>query len=270
MRQLVSAEMPSAAGTLVVRGKDFRHLRQVLRIQAGQTLDVRLPSGELRPMRVAQVSPASIVLEAGEGKPGTRRTETGVTAAEVEQESLSAAPLWLLQFLPKIQSMDLIVRQAAEAGVSAIVPVVASRSRPGDGANRTDRWNRIIREARQQSGSPVRTAITAPCRLDEAVDLWLRNAGENPCAVVLSEKPDGCAPLHSVTARQEFSAAALAVGCEGGISPEELALLKSAGFAPVHFKTNILRAETAALYGLAAVQILLTEHETWQSKESSC
>ena len=61
--------------------------------------------------------------------------------------------------------------------------------------------------------------------------------------------------------------AAVVVGSEGGISPEEVELLKAGGFIPVHLKTNILRCETAALYGIAVVQNSLTEDLTCQSKE---
>ena len=47
----------------------------------------------------------------------------------------------------------------------------------------------------------------------------------------------------------------MAVGSEGGISPEEVKLLQEKGlFHPIHFAVNILRCETAALYGIAAVQ----------------
>ena len=56
----------------------------------------------------------------------------------------------------------------------------------------------------------------------------------------------------------EVSAAALAVGCEGGISDEERSVLFEAGFMPLHFTTNILRAETASLYGIAVIQQFLS------------
>ena len=48
--------------------------------------------------------------------------------------------------------------------------------------------------------------------------------------------------------------AALAVGSEGGISPAEVEILQKEHFEPIHFDVNILRCETAALYGIAAVQ----------------
>lgn len=60
---------------------------------------------------------------------------------------------------------------------------------------------------------------------------------------------------------------AIAVGCEGGISPNELEILRGAGFVPVHFATNILRCETAAIYGIAAVQTAVTERNLWCLKK---
>ena len=38
----------------------------------------------------------------------------------------------------------------------------------------------------------------------------------------------------------------------------EIEFLKQNGFVPIHFETNILRCETAALYGIAAMQTLIS------------
>ena len=53
-------------------------------------------------------------------------------------------------------------------------------------------------------------------------------------------------------------------GAEGGISPEEIEILSKNGIVPVHFETNILRCETAALYGIACVQNAVTGRKIWQ------
>ena len=59
---------------------------------------------------------------------------------------------------------------------------------------------------------------------------------------------------------EKIKKAAIAVGSEGGISPEEVRLLEEKGlFVPVHFAVNILRCETAALYGIAAVQFEINQ-----------
>ena len=46
----------------------------------------------------------------------------------------------------------------------------------------------------------------------------------------------------------------IAVGCEGGISPAERGFLRDAGFRALHFPVNVMRVETAALYGMAVIQ----------------
>ena len=182
------------------------------------------------------------------------------------------AELWLFQFLPKPQKIDLIVRQATECGVSRIVPVKGEYSPPSQG--RTERWRRIIREARQQSGSPTATDIPEPMSAQEAAALWRdQSAAVSSAAFMLCEKADANGPSCSLFSRiadavQKAGAPlqriALAVGCEGGISPAEKNLFEQSGFMPIHFKTNILRTETAALYGLAALQSAVTEYEKWK------
>jgi 16S rRNA (uracil1498-N3)-methyltransferase len=65
---------------------------------------------------------------------------------------------------------------------------------------------------------------------------------------------------------QEPEALALCVGPEGGFSPDEVGFLVAAGFKPLHFAGAILRAETAALYAVAAAQIILSERSSWIPK----
>ncbi|AEE17662.1 RsmE family RNA methyltransferase [Treponema brennaborense] len=286
MRQFIAPSEPDPRGRITVTGKDFRYLRNVLRLQPDDTLDVRLSGGELCRMRVAEVKAAgsALVLErCGARSEGARATaETGVPAGAIEgADGGVRAPLWLFQFMPKAQKMDLIVRQAAETGVAVIVPVRGARSQKSDCIERRERWQRIVREARQQSGSPVETTVAEPLDLDGALRLWSGRCGARPCAVALYEESAGCLPLHSCAARMCASgtsekptapctAAALAVGCEGGLSPDEIDVLQRAGFAPVHFDTNILRTETAALYGIAALQTILTEYTSWRQSGFPC
>ena len=99
--------------------------------------------------------------------------------------------------------------------------------------------------------------------LEKAVELWgtstpLIDRGE-AVAFVLSERDDCSGNLRTSVQKagglEKIKRAAIAVGSEGGISPDEVRLLEEKGlFVPVHFAVNILRCETAALYGIAAVQ----------------
>jgi 16S rRNA (uracil1498-N3)-methyltransferase len=56
----------------------------------------------------------------------------------------------------------------------------------------------------------------------------------------------------------------LAIGPEGGFSPSEVTLLTERGFRPLHLGQRVLRTESAALFALGAVQILIQERHSWQ------
>lgn len=178
----------------------------------------------------------------------------------------AAAEIILLQWVLKGAKTDLIVRQAAEVGVSAVLPVigefsVAKKQSPAQ----LERYRRIIREARQQSGSPVDTVITEPAPLAGVLKALLQfvaaqTAVFGMCSEVRSERS---VALHTLLAAKP-ARIVLAVGAEGGISPAETALLSGAGFQTIHFNTNVLRAETAALYAIAAAQTIINEAGQWQ------
>jgi 16S rRNA (uracil1498-N3)-methyltransferase len=78
--------------------------------------------------------------------------------------------------------------------------------------------------------------------------------------IVLSERNEKSQSLGKILNQKEIQEICIAVGNEGGVSPEEIDLLtKKSLFCAVHFDVNILRCETAALYGIAAVQSFMQE-----------
>jgi len=187
----------------------------------------------------------------------------GTQAGEIKN-AFSDRDFVLFQFIPKAQKFELIVRQATECGISIIVPVIGDFSEKNcvsmfSGAKR-ERFERIIKEARQQSGSPVATKILEPMTLSDALEWWKDfSASSEKLAVALWERTEGEVPLFKLlSSKDKITKVAIAVGNEGGISPSEIKLLKEKGFfSTIHFEGNILRCETAALYGIAAVQSAL-------------
>ncbi len=258
MRQLIIEKNQDKNGLVIIDGKDFHYLRQVLRVKAGDMVKLRLSDRELYNSTVAKIddSAKKITLQiCAETQPPVIENVT----------SQSTAPEYtLFQFIPKPQKLELIVRQATECGVKNIVPVISEYAEKGSIAalagGKKERLERIVREARQQSGSPVDTTIFDPVTVEQAIEIWNRikeQAGGDAAGYVLSER----------TVEEPFgrfkdktpAAVCIVCGNEGGISPDELELLtKKALLYPVHFSVNILRCETAALYGLAAVQTAIT------------
>ena len=274
MRQFLCDSFPDNTGKLVVKGKNYRYLVKVLRFAEGEELDGRLPDGKLVRFYVERVqqqqmsavlrlvSPEAVHTDEDEplsNAANSAKTTQGVQASEVQGIANRMPELWLFQFLPKPQKMDLIVRQATECGVRYIVPISGAYSLKGDSSGRKERWERIIREARQQCGSAVATEIKEVLSVRAAAEMWKKNAEALvSCAFLLDENPSAGKASLSCINKAEMAAAALAVGCEGGISDEERDVLFEAGFMPLHFTTNVLRAETASLYGIAVIQQFLS------------
>lgn len=270
MRQFILENQKIKNGLITLEGKDYRYLRQVLRVKPGDMVSVRMKDGMLQNTTVAKVdeNAKKVVLQIcanTENPAGGDKTITrGVQAGEIEG-AMPPVEYWLFQFLPKPQKFEQIVKQATECGVAYIVPVIGEYTEKSSvmalQGGKKERLDRIIKEARQQSGSPVDTKVLEPVNLEEAIKL--SGAGESgTVSFVLSERDDGNTLFEKLKSAAEggIKKVCIAVGSEGGISPEEVTLLEEKGlFSPVHFAVNILRCETAALYGIAAVQAFIGE-----------
>jgi 16S rRNA (uracil1498-N3)-methyltransferase len=58
----------------------------------------------------------------------------------------------------------------------------------------------------------------------------------------------------------------IAVGPEGGLTPEELEILTASGFQPIHYGRRILKAETAAIACLSGIVAIYDDgHDEGQS-----
>ena len=290
MRQLIIEKNQDKKGLVLIEGKDYHYLRQVLRVKVGDMVKLRLADGLPYDSTVCKIDDSSkiITLQLCGVVRALRHTQGPQKVGEQSgvPEALEGPLIeyTLFQFIPKPQKLELIVRQATECGVKNIVPVISEYAQKGSiealAGGKKERLERIVREARQQSGSPVDTKVFEPVTVEEAVELWNKikeeAGGQEHCAgFVLSERTvDDDGPFDRLRDREQKFAVPEALegpqkkalqkvcifcGNEGGISPDELELLtKKALLYPVHFSVNILRCETAALYGIAAVQTAIT------------
>ena len=274
MRQFIVSSVPDKNGIISVSGKDFRYLRQVLRVKIGDMINVRLSDGTLSNTTVCNIleNQKQIQLQICQKGSADESVTRGVQAEQISSAN-SSIEYWLFQFIPKASKMEQIIRQATECGIKNIVPVIGEYSQKNNvlamESSKKDRFLRIVREARQQSGSPVETTILDAVSLKEAISLWNEEtlADGEKAAVVLWECCEQTKTVHEVLSKSDIKKVAIVIGSEGGISPSEIQELSLNGFIPIHFDTNILRCETAALYGIAAVQCALLENKKWEFKE---
>ena len=266
MRQFVATSPLSDAGLLYVEGKDYKYLKNVLRIKSGDMVSVRLTDGKLVDMTACKVDFSSKKITLQLCDTLTNVTENNICNHALDKELENSSRIVLLQFIAKPQKMDLIIRQAVECGVSEIVPVIGEYCQGY--SLRNERWDRIIREALGQCGSAVQTKVVEPMKLTDALNYIQADDRESSLCLVLYERSNDTVSIHkAIASKEDIKKVVIAVGAEGGISPEEIDEMAKSGFAKVHLTTNILRCETAALYGIAAVQVSCAEREEWQYKE---
>lgn len=167
----------------------------------------------------------------------------------------------LFQGLPKADKMELVIQKAVELGAEAVVPVAMARCvvklSAGDALRKTERWQKIAREACKQSGRCLEPTVHAPISLREAC---ARLAGFD-AALVPWEEARGCGPAAFHREHPEVNSLAVVIGPEGGITPEEIGLLQAASCRPVTLGPRILRTETAGLAAIAALMALYGEME---------
>jgi 16S rRNA (uracil1498-N3)-methyltransferase len=267
-------------------GERAHYLVRVLRLVPGDRFAALDGRGQRRDCEVLEAGPGAVLLAVGPARAAPRpgaevlpdahggkagRPSPAGTCAEAASsgESLPWPRITLIQSLAKGPAMDLVLRQAAEAGVARIIPFAAERSvvRPsadeGAGADgkRRERGQRIVREALQQSGSPIATQVEDSASLpDLAARLGPGRAGSQ--RLILHEAPLAETALHEYLggALEEI---VLCVGPEGGFTDAEIAAFSALGFKPLRLPGAVLRTETAALYAVAAVEILVAERSSW-------
>jgi 16S rRNA (uracil1498-N3)-methyltransferase len=210
---------------------------------------------------------------------------TGIISNPSSSSQVNPPRIILFQALPKADKMDLIVRQAAEAGVAEIVPFVSEHSVGAKGSGRKaaskreaevsaqkfTRWQRIIKEARQQSGSKIATSICRPMTINELINYWKKINKAGIIGILLHHEGLEQKSLHCYL-NNIPNVVTLVIGPEGGFSNTEVSLFLENGFKPFIIGDTILRTETAALYFTAAIKTLLWEKDSWelkQAKESS-
>jgi 16S rRNA (uracil1498-N3)-methyltransferase len=175
----------------------------------------------------------------------------GLALGPRRQQAAAGLAISLLFALSKGEKGDLVVEKATELGVARLVPWSAERSvvklDAGKGLERAERWRRIAAAAARQCGRSEVPAVEPPVAL--AAALGAVGAGHR---LVVLHGPGG-APLADL-GLEGAPGVALVVGPEGGLTDRELAACRQAGALLGTLGPRTLRAETAAIAGLAALQ----------------
>lgn len=189
-----------------------------------------------------------------------------ISVSEHTESPENKRSIILMQAIPKGKKIDLMIRQAVETGIAKFIPIMADHSIPQfkndeEKNKKRSRWEKIVKEASQQSGSRQITKIANLQSFETA----LKNIETKYTGIFFHQVPLENKPLHQILNNPEDTIV-LVVGPEGGLSQKEVALLKKYNFTPCLLGDNILRAETATTFSIGAVQMILLERENWTIK----
>jgi 16S rRNA (uracil1498-N3)-methyltransferase len=216
--------------TAALTGDQAAHLARVLRAEPGQIYDV-VAGGFLHRAEITSVSEAEVLFTLHE-----------------ELESDAALPLHLLLAIFKFDHMEWAIEKATELGIARITPILARRTEKHlalAAPKRVERWRRIALEASKQSRRTDIPEIADPTQLKQALE-----QEKSPTRILLSETEQTTTITAALTSAHH-SDTAIAIGPEGGWTPEEMSLFTQHAWQPVTLGPRILRAETAAIAAIA-------------------
>jgi 16S rRNA (uracil1498-N3)-methyltransferase len=157
-------------------------------------------------------------------------------------------PLWLAQGISRGERMDYTLQKAVELGVSRIIPLFTEHCGVQLSGERLEKriqhWEGVVISACEQCGRNRIPQIMSPAKLAQ----WLAAPGEGLRLVLDPEADHSLAQIPTPT-----GPITLLIGPEGGLSDQEVALAKAAGYVGLRLGPRILRTETAAVAALAAL-----------------
>lgn len=221
------------SGQARISGEEAHHLTRVLRVEAGEKFEI----SDNRDVYLAEVESA-------------RKDLVSFSILERIDVAAPVVRTTLLASLIKFEHFEWMIEKATELAVERVIPVEAERTEKGltqAAVKRVTRWKRIAREASEQSRRgrlpEIEAAIGLGAALESAGD-YRYVLDEEDATPILSALPATRLPQDRV---------ALLVGPEGGWTDRERAAIATTGWIAVSLGREILRAETAAIAGLAIV-----------------
>jgi 16S rRNA (uracil1498-N3)-methyltransferase len=253
----VHISRPLVEGSLDLDRPQAHHVRNVLRLSAGDTIEVFDDRGTVAQAAIEQCDAAGVRVRVG----------------QVERLP-QARPIIIASAVPKGDRADWMIEKLSELGVARFVPLQTARSvvHP-KGQSKLERWRRIATESSKQSRRAGVMRIDELTRLEDALGAAqaTSDAAESPAqsgldrrgALYLSTAPDAVPILSASSFIVPRSSLVLFIGPEGGWTDEELARFTSAGLTGVKLTATILRVETAAVAAAVVAAVSASGDQTY-------
>ena len=215
-----------AGDRLTLRGDEAHHVA-VRRYSVGDFVEVVDGQGGFYRVRLDEIERTSV-----HGLIMEREPERGESPVRLH---LAAA------VMKGSQRFDQVVEKATEVGVASIRPMLAERGVAT--GNRSQRWQRLAREAAKQCGRSRVPQVWEPRDFEDVLAALLRDCG----TVVMASVPRGKAHPQLEFLKGNDASVGLMIGPEGGFSGTEEASAVAVEVQPFSWGERTLRADTACV-----------------------
>lgn len=211
-----------------LESKAHKHLRDVLRMKAGDSVILFNGDGQDYTGTIKELSKKTLLVDINDSR---------------NAENESPLALHLLQPLCSSEKMDLCLQKATELGVHEITPFLSSRVNINLSGNRLDKklkhWHSVIQSACEQSGRATLPTLHKPVPYSDAINQQ-KNVEVKLIASPTSE-------IKHQEAVNKYMSCVCAIGPEGGFTEQEITHAIELDYQAVQIGPRILRLETAVI-----------------------
>jgi 16S rRNA (uracil1498-N3)-methyltransferase len=236
------ATYTAADDAFQITGEDYRHIVKVMRMKEEDQIICVTEDQRSALCKITNIS------------------DEHVTAHVVQwmEESVELpVKVTIVSGLPKGDKLDLIIQKGTELGANKFIPFIAARSivkwDEKKAEKRISRWQKIAKEAAEQSHRNLVPEIVSPVDLQsligisESYDIKLIAYEEE------SKQGETKNLVKGLQSLEKGGSLLVVFGPEGGLTAQEVDKLLKSGFISCGLGPRILRTETAPLYLLSAV-----------------
>ncbi|MFT4104422.1 MAG: 16S rRNA (uracil(1498)-N(3))-methyltransferase [Lacrimispora sp.] len=237
------------AETVSITGPDVNHMKNVLRMGAGEEILISNGVDKDYLCEIVSVSSEEVLAKI-----------LSVTEGGTELP----ARLYLFQGLPKSDKMELIIQKAVELGVYEIIPVETKRTvvklDKKKEESKLKRWQAVSESAAKQSKRLIIPKVSGVMTFRQALEFAEKELDRT---VIPFEHAGNMAETREILKGIEPGmSAGIFIGPEGGFEDSEVELATVHGAKPITLGKRILRTETAGLALLSVLAFALEPSET--------
>jgi len=223
--------------SLIISGPEYHHITRVMRMKTDDTFVINYDYTD-KLVKIKSIDSSKVYLSLLKTLNGNSELPFFVS---------------LFQCYPKSDKLDIIIKNSVQLGVSAIYPVLSSRTQVKINqekiSKKTLRFNKISKESAEQSKRMFIPTVYEPVKLskidfssyDHVIICYEESAkqGENSAFKQITKNIKNDDKI------------AVVVGPEGGLSEDEVLDLESRGGIRCGLGPRILRTEQAITYALS-------------------